>query len=189
MDTAETLLERISRLSSRERLLAAAFGAGGSEVEADKVRAVVDTARALDAASVPYALIGGVAVGIHSGTIRATVDVDVAALMSGGRDRAVTALERAGFTKTGESPHSVNFRHSSSEPVQLAFDPAFDEMILRAETFETAGVRVRIVRKQDLIAMKERAAADPSRRKSKRLRDQADVELLRGDVPSADEGW
>ncbi|MBI1734154.1 MAG: hypothetical protein HYR51_03175 [Candidatus Rokubacteria bacterium] len=38
-------------------------------------------------------------------------------------------------------------------------------------------------------AMKERAAADPARRRSQALRDQADVELLRGDVPDPDEGW
>ena len=189
MDTAAARLEQISRLSSRERLLGASVGKGGSDVDAEKARAVVDTALALDQAAVPYALIGGVAVGIHSGSIRATIDVDFAALMSAGRARATAALESAGFTKTGEFPHSVNFRHASGEPVQLAFDPAFDEMILRAETFETGGVRVRIVRKDDLIAMKERAAADPSRRKSKRLRDQADVELLRGDVPDEDEGW
>ena len=158
-------------------------------MDAEKARAVRDTASALDAATVPYALIGGVAVGIHSGSIRATLDVDVAALMAAGRERAIAALEHAGFAKTGEFPHSVNFRHASGEPVQLAFDPAFDEMILRAETFETGGVRVRIVRKADLIAMKERAASDPSRRKSKRLRDQADIELLRGDVPEENEGW
>jgi hypothetical protein len=34
-----------------------------------------------------------------------------------------------------------------------------------------------------------RVRQDPSRRKSKRLRDQADVELLLGDVPGPDEGW
>jgi hypothetical protein len=39
------------------------------------------------------------------------------------------------------------------------------------------------------IAMKQRAAADPSRRKSKRLSDQADIELLLGDVPDPDAGW
>lgn len=127
--------------------------------------------------------------GIHSGSIRATVDVDVAALMSAGRDRAIAALQHVGFTKTGEFPHSVNFLHASGEPGQLALDPAFDEMILRAETFETGAVRVRVVRREDLIAMKERAASDPSRRKSKRLRDQADIELLRGDVPGPNEGW
>jgi hypothetical protein len=48
---------------------------------------------------------------------------------------------------------------------------------------------VAVVTKDDLIAMKRRAAADPARRKSKRLRDQADVELLLGDVPHPDEGW
>jgi hypothetical protein len=37
--------------------------------------------------------------------------------------------------------------------------------------------------------MKRRAAADPRQRKSKALRDQADVELLLGDVPDPDEGW
>lgn len=158
-------------------------------MEAEKADAVRDTARALDEAAVPYALIGGVAVGIHSGSIRATVDVDVAALMSAGRERAIAALLGAGFTKTGEFPHGVNFRHASGEPVQLASDPAFDEVILRAETFESGGIRVRIVRREDLIAMKERAAAELSRRKSQRLRDQADVELLRGDVPGPDEGW
>jgi hypothetical protein len=45
------------------------------------------------------------------------------------------------------------------------------------------------VRKEDLITMKRRAADDPARRKSKRLRDQADIELLLGDVPDPDEGW
>jgi hypothetical protein len=191
MDSAAALLARISSLSRRERRLIASFRkeALSVEVEAEKLPAVVDTARALDAASVPYALIGGVAVGIQSGTPRATLDVDVAALHSGGRGRVVAALEGAGFEKTGEFLHSVNFRHPSGEPVQVAFDPGFDAMILRAERFDAGGVSVRIVLREDLIAMKERAAADPLRRKSKRLRDQADIELLRGDVPSANEGW
>jgi hypothetical protein len=40
-----------------------------------------------------------------------------------------------------------------------------------------------------LIAMKRRASADPKRRRSKALRDQADIALLEGDVPDPDEGW
>lgn len=51
------------------------------------------------------------------------------------------------------------------------------------------GIRIPVVSREDLIAMKERAARDPGRRRSKSLRDLADVELLRGDVPSEDEGW
>ncbi|HXJ65371.1 MAG TPA: nucleotidyltransferase [Actinomycetota bacterium] len=68
-------------------------------------------------------------------------------------------------------------------------DPVFDEMIERAEEMDVAGVTIRIVTKTDLIAMKERSAADPRRRRSIALRDQADIELLRGDVPDPDEGW
>jgi hypothetical protein len=37
--------------------------------------------------------------------------------------------------------------------------------------------------------MKRRAASDPARRRSMALRDQADIELLLGDVPDPDEGW
>ena len=157
--------------------------------EPDKFAALIDTARALEAAGVRYALIGGLAVGIHAAVPRATVDIDVAAHTRAGRDVAVDALERAGFKKTGEFEHSVNLRHATGEPVQLAFDTEFDAMIERAESIEVAGTNIAIVRKEDLIAMKRRAAADPSRRKSKRLRDQADVELLLGDVPDVDEGW
>lgn len=62
-------------------------------------------------------------------------------------------------------------------------------MIERAESINVAGTNIAVVRKEDLIAMKRQPAADPSRRKSKRLRDQADIELLLGDVPDPDEGW
>jgi hypothetical protein len=41
----------------------------------------------------------------------------------------------------------------------------------------------------DLIETKERAASDPSRRRSKALRERADIELLHGDVAEQDEGW
>ena len=157
--------------------------------EPDKLAALIDTVRALETAGVRYALIGGLAVGIHTTVPRATIDVDVAAHSAAGRQVAVEALERAGFKKTGEFEHSVNFRHASGEPVQLAFDPAFDATIVRAERIDVAGTSIAVVAKEDLIAMKQRAAADPSRRKSKRFRDQADIELLLGDLPDPDEGW
>jgi hypothetical protein len=157
--------------------------------EPDKLAALIDTARALEGAGVRYALIGGLAVGMHTGLPRATVDVDVAAHLGAGRETAVKALERAGLQKTGEFEHSVNFRHATGEPVQLAFDVAFDAMIERAESIDLAGTRIMVVGKEDLITMKRRAAADPARRKSKRLRDQSDIELLLGDLPGSNEGW
>ena len=156
---------------------------------ADKTAALVDLAATLDGIGTRYALIGGVAVSIHTGMPRATLDTDVAVVSTADRAAVGAALIKAGFRLVGEFAHSANFRHSSGEPVQLAFDPEFDAMILRAESIALDACSVRIVRKDDLITMKRRAAADPARRKSKVLRDQADIELLLGDVPDPDEGW
>jgi len=155
----------------------------------DKVAALLDATKALAAIGAPHALIGGVAVGVHSGVPRATADTDIAVLSTLERATVARALIAAGLRQTGEFAHSTNFRHASGEPVQIVFDAGFDPMILRSERLGVGGVDVPIVRKEDLIAMKERAAADPARRRSKALRDQADVELLRGDVPDPDEGW
>ncbi|MEA2625490.1 MAG: hypothetical protein QOD06_1535 [Candidatus Binatota bacterium] len=155
----------------------------------DKVRALVDTVRILRELGARHALIGGVAVGVHSGVARATVDTDVAVRSDVDRAATKQAMIAAGFRLTGEFPHSTNFRHRSGEPVQLVFDVEFDPMIDRAESFDAAGTPVPIVSKVDLIAMKLRSGSDPSRRRSKALRDQADVELLLGDEPDPDEGW
>lgn len=62
-------------------------------------------------------------------------------------------------------------------------------MIERAEAVRFGELELYVVTKDDLIAMKRRAAADPARRRSKALRDQADIALLEGDVPGPDEGW
>jgi hypothetical protein len=207
---APAILEAISRVSARERALLAASrgideegashrkegGESGTsdekrpmQAEPDKVAALRDAARALESIGARYALIGGVAVGIHSGVPRATLDVDLSVLSSVARSVAIRALEAAGFSLKGAFAHSVNFRHGSGEPLQLVFDPVFDAMIERAGSFEIGGQAIRIVSRPDLIAMKQRAAADPGRRRSKALRDQADIALLQGDVPDPDEGW
>jgi hypothetical protein len=184
-------LEQTRAATIREAQLMAAWRWGGRPMAEtpDKVAALTDAVRILDSLSIGHALIGGIAVGIHSGRPRATLDVDLAFSSSADRQTVIQSFEQAGFRLVGEFPHSINFRHASGEPVQLAFDPAFDVMLERAERFEVTGVSVPIVSKEDLIAMKERAAADPARRHSKRLLDQADVALLRGDVPDPDEGW
>ncbi len=185
-------LREIDAATARELLLIAARRRQGGHDMAqapDKIAALVDAVRVLEAMRAPHALIGGVAVGIHSGAPRATIDTDLAIASTVDRAEIVRAMIGAGFRCVGEFAHSINFRHSSEEPVQLAVDPAFDAMIERAERFDVSGASIRIVQKSDLIAMKERAAADPARRRSKRLRDEADVALLRGDVPDPDEGW
>jgi hypothetical protein len=108
---------------------------------------------------------------------------------SADKQALIALLLDADFAFVGQFPHSLNFKHASGEPLQLAFDPAFDEMMARAESIEWADVTVHVVTRDDLLQMKRRAAADPARRRSKALRDQADIALLEGDVPEEGEGW
>ena len=155
----------------------------------DKVAALADVVRTLTRLGASYAVVGGVAVGIRSGVPRATIDTDVAVRSTIGREHVIETFTEAGLRHTGTFAHSMNFRHPSGEPVQIVFDPEFDAMIDRAELLDLGGILAPVVTTADLITMKERAAADPARRRSKALRDQADIALLRGDVPDPDEGW
>ena len=183
------MLEAIIRLTARERLLIAASRGAAMDETPDKLSALADAVRALDRLGAAHAVVGGVAVGIRSGVPRATLDTDVAVRSTVERGSISEALTGAGLRLTGTLAHSMNFRHPAGEPVQIVFDPEFDPMIDRAEPLDLAGVRIHVVTTADLIAMKERAATDPGQRRSKALRDQADVALLRGDVPDPDEGW
>jgi hypothetical protein len=182
-------LHTITRLTARERLLIASLRGAPMDQSADKLAALADVVRALDRLGAAHAVVGGVAVGLRSGVPRATVDTDVAVRSTASQRSIIDTLVDAGLRLTGTFAHSLNFRHRSGEPVQIIFDPAFDPMIDRAEPLDVADVRIRVVTTADLIAMKERAAADPARRRSKAFQDRADIELLRGDVPDPDEGW
>lgn len=188
MRSAHEAVQAIARATARDRALANAYHGRPTDGAADQfTTTLIDLVDALDRASLAYALIGGVAVGIIADTPCGSDDVDVAVATSVEREALRTTL--AGFVFRGSSEHSLHFRHANGDPVQVTFDPAFDAIIERAQPHEIGGRPVRIVLREDLIAMKERAAADPARRKSKALRDLADVELLRGDVPLPDEGW
>lgn len=182
-------LDTITRLTARERLLIASFRGTPMDESADKLAALADVVRALHGLGAPHAVVGGVAVGLRSGVPRATVDTDIAVRSTVTQRSIVDTLTSAGLRLTGTFAHSLNFRHPSGEPVQIIFDVEFDPMIDRAEPLDLAGVHIRVVTTADLITMKERAAADPARRRSKALQDRADIELLRGDVPDPDEGW
>ena len=184
------VLRAIVDVTRREQALAAARAYPAKVAQLpDKVDAIAAAVAAFGDAAVPYALIGGVAVGIRSGVPRATLDVDFAIPSTADRDAVTAALAARGFRRTGVFAHSMNFVDPRGEPVQLAFDPAFDPMIARAEVVRFEELELAVVTREDLVAMKRRAASDPRRRRSKALRDQADIALLEGDVPEPDEGW
>jgi hypothetical protein len=185
-------LEQIARVTGREQELLArrSDGYAGEVTQLpDKLAAIRAAAAAFRAEGVAYALIGGLAVGVRSGVARATLDVDFAVPTAADRTRIVARFLAHGFRLKGQFPHSLNFEHDSGEPVQLASDPAFDPMVARAEVLSLSGLDLPVVTTADLIAMKRRAASDPARRRSKALRDQADIALLEGDVGDPDEGW
>ena len=106
------------------------------------------------------------------------------------------ALEDAGASCRLVSPRQqvTGVKHDKQQdtfnvdlPLERANPEEFDAVLLPGGALNADSLRV--VTKADLIAMKRRAAADPKRRRSKALRDQADIALLEGDVPQPDEGW
>jgi len=191
MTVGWTGLHAAAALAEREHLLirAASGYAAGVGALPDKLQALRAAVGVLSEARAAHALIGGLAVGIRAGVPRATLDVDIAVSTTADRTALIEQFKAAGFAFVGAFPHSVNFKHASGEPLQLAFDGQFDAMIGRAEPVHVDDLVIPVVTKLDLIAMKRAAAADPARRRSKALRDQADVALLEGDVPEPDEGW
>jgi hypothetical protein len=186
-----SVLQKAADAALREHLLLRGVAGYSAEMAGlpDKLGAIEAASRVFERQGVPYALIGGLAVGVRSGVPRATLDVDFAIASTVDRDALAQAMLEAGFRLLGSFAHSTNFQHPSGEPVQLAYDAEFDPMIARAEPIVLERLTLPVVTKQDLIRMKQRAAADPARRRSKALRDQADIALLEGDLPDPNEGW
>src|SRR5438128_11155793 len=110
------------------------------------------------------------------------------------RDRLLIAMRRGGGAGMVETPDKVAALMDATRALSATGAPhalvggvavGVQSGVPRA----TADTDIAVLSTLDLIAMKERAAADPARRRSKALRDRADVELLRGDVPEPDEAW
>ncbi|HLX10268.1 MAG TPA: nucleotidyl transferase AbiEii/AbiGii toxin family protein, partial [Thermoanaerobaculia bacterium] len=95
------------------------------------------------------------------------------------------SLTAAGFRETGRFAHSDNWVGPDGTPVQFTDDPALRAAVSRAEPIEIAGIPLLVIRSADLLHEKLRAAADPARRRSKRLQDLADAESLIEADPAA----
>ena len=149
-------------------------------------------AQLLERERVPYALIGGIAVQLHSEEPRTTLDIDVAVSTYAQVPRA--ALLAAGFEHTGRHAHSDNWRAPGSgtlmsrTAVQFsAEDEGLAEAVEQAITVDlTSGVRLRVATVANLIALKLAVAEEPQRRPSKRAHDVADVLALLEEHPEID---
>lgn len=151
-------------------------------MEQSKRPALLALARVLSEASVPYALIGGLAVQIHQREPRTTLDIDIALLDRGSIPAA--SLEAAGFQRHEAFEHSENWRAADGTPVQFTDDPILAPAIRSAEQLRLEDVVLHVIRAVDLLHEKLRAGSDPSRRRSKRLRDLADAQTLLEERPA-----
>ena len=146
-------------------------------------------AQLLERERVPYALIGGVAVQLHTEEPRSTLDIDLAVPTYADVPRE--ALLAAGFEHTGRHDHSDNWRAPGPGPLKQrtavqfsAEDEGIADAVAHASSVDLeGGVRLRVATVSDLIVLKLAAAAETTRRPSKREHDVADVLALLEEHP------
>jgi predicted nucleotidyltransferase len=147
----------------------------------------------LDESQTPYAVIGGIAVQLHSQEPRTTLDIDLA--VPAFADIPHDRLTQAGFEHEGRHEHSDNWRApgagSRSERTAIQFsaaDVGIAEAVARAQTVNLGDLRIKLVTVHDLIVLKLAAAEEPRRRPSKRRQDLLDVVNLAEEHPDEAEG-
>ena len=146
----------------------------------------------LEREGVAYALIGGVAIQLHTAEPRSTLDIDVAVPTYAEVPRQ--ALLGAGFEHTGRHEHSDNWRAPGAGPLQQrtavqfsAEDEGIADAVRHASTVDLGdGLRLRVATVVDLIVLKLLADEEPKRRPSKREHDVADVLALLEEHPDTD---
>jgi hypothetical protein len=145
----------------------------------------------LETERVPYALIGGVAMQLHSQEPRSTRDIVLAVRTYA--DVPSEALISAGFEHTGRRAHGDHWLAPGpglrEERTALQFsaeDNALVGTVERACVIEVDGMRLRLVTALDLIVLKLAAAEDPKRRPGERRRDLADILTLIEEHPDID---
>lgn len=163
------------------------MGLPPGDTKEQPLRAVVAV---LEASGTAYALIGGVAMQLHSQEPRTTLDIDLAVMTFAGIPR--DALMKAGFTHDGHHQHSDNWRAPGSGPgaqrtaIQFsAEDIGIDAAIARARTVDAGGFQLRLAGPADLLVLKLAAAEEPRRRPSKRRQDLVDIVTLVETYPKA----
>lgn len=178
--TAEAL-ERLATGYVLDRLWGETMGLPDGDSKEQPLRLI---AQLLERECVPYALIGGVAMQLHTEEPRSTLDIDLAVPTYADVPRE--ALLGAGFEYTGRHDHSDNWRAPGAGPLKQrtavqfsAEDEGIADAVAHASIVDLdASVRLRVATVADLIVLKLAAAAEPTRRPSKREHDVADVLAL-----------
>ncbi len=137
----------------------------------------------LEASGTPYAVIGGVAMQLHSREPRTTLDIDLAVRSFAEIPR--DALAKAGFLHEGRHAHSDNWRAPGPPPRSQCIAVQFEGAIAGARKVDAGGFSLRLVAPADLLVLKLAAAEEPTRRASKRRQDLLDIVTLVETYPRA----
>lgn len=149
----------------------------------DLVAELANVSRALDHASVPYAVCGGIAVTIH-GHVRATKDIDLL-IQPHDRDSAVSVVRGLGYdvpavpmTFGAGTPAERHVQRvtklDAGEVMTIEFllvGPAYETVWAERESYAWEGTTLTVVSRDGLVAMKRIAG---------RTQDLADIERLTG---------
>jgi hypothetical protein len=185
VSTSDVLTSRLSDSYALDELWGETMGLPEGDTKEKPLRLVTEL---LERERIPYALIGGVAVQLHTQEPRTTRDIDLAVRSYSEIPR--DALISAGFEHTGRYLHSDNWvapgpgGQKQRTVVQFsAEEAAFVDAVDRAAMVEVGGLRLRLVAPSDLVVLKLAAAEEPHRRASKRQHDVADVIALLEEWP------
>jgi hypothetical protein len=122
-----------------------------------------------------YCLIGGQAVNAYADPV-VSLDLDVAIALEQIPEAERLLDERFHVERF---PHSLNVSDAGSDlRVQIQTDPRYSAFVNHAESHSVLGQDLRVAKLEDVLQGKIWAAADPSRRTIKRLKDFADIARL-----------
>lgn len=127
-------------------------------------------------AGATYCVVGGMAVNAYAEPV---VSLDLDMIVAADRADAVTAAAEAHGLKVEQFDQRVNLTSDKSDlRIQLQTDARYQEFLARSAEKDILGYRLRVASVEDVLQGKIWAYSDPSRRKSKRQKDLADIMRL-----------
>ncbi len=126
--------------------------------------------------SIPWCMIGGLAVNHWALEPLVTADVDIV-IATEKVNEAVAALEKVGF-RAARFEWSINLKARSHLRVQISTEAAYQDFPRRSVSAEVHGIPMRVATLDDTLQGKILAWRDSQRRASKRQKDLLDIMRL-----------
>ncbi|MCI0586955.1 MAG: hypothetical protein L0323_08970 [Planctomycetes bacterium] len=119
-----------------------------------------------------YCVVGGQGVNAY---VEPLVSLDLDLVVAADQQEEVEKILLQAF-KVERFPHSLNVSEAGSElRVQIQTDPRYAPFVGRSAVRSVLGVQIPVARLEDVLQGKVWAAMDPTRRRSKRQKDLADI--------------